>query len=274
MPGARVEAGRVRSLSACWLSVCPGVRSVDTGEQSRCQLIVTVYSGARDLCPMIGRTARRAGSFAPSLRVNPGMTIDPPPPDADQERVTEALLAKAARGDSEAWRTLVATYAPRVHGLLAMQCRDDDLAEEITQSAFCTIAVKLSDYVEIGRFESWLFRIAVNRLRDEMRRRARQARPMDDEPMRAMPARRERTLSAAERETHAKLREAMGRLGDEDRDIIELRHTGGMSFRALSDYYQQPLGTLLARHHRALKKLKALLEEMGVEPGDVQGDAK
>jgi RNA polymerase sigma-70 factor (ECF subfamily) len=199
---------------------------------------------------------------------------EPDPQDSARDRVTEALLAKAAQGDSDAWRVLVKTYAPRVHGLLAAQCRDEDLAEEITQSAFCTVAVKLGDYVESGRFESWLFRIAVNRLRDEMRRRARQARPTDDEPMRAVPARASHRVSAAEQEIHQKLRAAMDRLGEGDREIMELRHTGGMSFRALSDYFGEPLGTLLARHHRALKKLRTLLEEMGVKGLDAEDDAE
>ena len=189
--------------------------------------------------------------------------------DSARDRVSEALLAKAARGDAEAWRAIVSTYAPRVHGLLVSQCRDDGLAEEITQSAFCTVAVKLAGYVESGRFESWLFRIAVNRLRDEMRRRARQARPTDDAPMREVPARAGRRTTAAELEIHAKLRAALDRLSEGDREIIELRHTGGMSFRALSDYFEEPLGTLLARHHRALRKLRVLLEEMGVAGLDI-----
>ena len=45
-------------------------------------------------------------------------------------------------------------------------------------------------------------------------------------------------------------------------------HTGGMSFRALSDYYSEPVGTLLARHHRALRKLRVMLEDMGVGDSD------
>ncbi|MEY3141919.1 MAG: polymerase sigma factor SigW [Planctomycetota bacterium] len=194
--------------------------------------------------------------------------------DSARDRVTEALLAKAARGDADAWRAIVSTYAPRVHGLLVAQCRDDGLAEEITQSAFCTVAVKLADYVESGRFESWLFRIAVNRLRDEMRRRARQARPTDDAPMREVPARAGHRTTAADLEIHEKLRVAMERLSEGDREIIELRHTGGMSFRALSDYFEEPLGTLLARHHRALRKLRALLEEMGVAGLDIDQEGE
>lgn len=192
--------------------------------------------------------------------------------DSERDLVTEALLAKAAKGDSSAWRTIVTSYAPRVHGLLVAQCRDDDLAEEITQSAFCTVAVKLGEYVESGRFESWLFRIAMNRLRDEMRRRARQARPTDDGSMRELPARSRHQTTAAELEIHQKLRLAMDRLAEGDREIIELRHTGGMSFRALSDYFEEPIGTLLARHHRALRKLRALLEELGVGGFDLDGE--
>jgi RNA polymerase sigma-70 factor (ECF subfamily) len=81
-------------------------------------------------------------------------------------------------------------------------------------------------------------------------------------------------VSAAEQEIHQKLRAAMDRLGEGDREIMELRHTGGMSFRALSDYFGEPLGTLLARHHRALKKLRTLLEEMGVKGLDAADDAE
>src|SRR5690606_28321813 len=80
-----------------------------------------------------------------------------------------------------AWRRIVDHYAPRVFGLLRAHCGNADLAEEITQSTFCTVAAKIGSYVESGRFEAWLFRIAMNRLRDELRRRKRQAAPTDQQ---------------------------------------------------------------------------------------------
>ncbi len=86
------------------------------------------------------------------------------------------MIEQAVAGDDAAWRAIVAEYAPRVHALLVSNCHDHDLAEEITQSSFCTVAAKLQNYVEQGKFESWIFRIAMNRLRDEMRRRKRQAK--------------------------------------------------------------------------------------------------
>lgn len=184
----------------------------------------------------------------------------------------QALLRRAAGGDSSAWRSIVSDFAPRVFGLLRAQCHDSELSEEIAQSTFCTLAAKIGEYVESGRFESWVFRIAMNRLRDEMRRRARHARPMDTEPMAAVATtsgRAGRMASAAQAEIHDRLARAMARLSESDREIIDLRHTGGLSFKALSDYYGEPVGTLLARHHRALRKLRALLEDMGIAADDI-----
>ena len=201
------------------------------------------------------------------------------PQDSARDRAEEALqlerlLADAVRGDADAWRAIVARFAPRVHGLIVAQCRNDDLAEEITQSAFCTVAAKLAGYVESGRFEAWLFRIAMNRLLDEMRRRSRHARPIDYEPLRSVPDQRARGVTAAEVEIHERLRMALETLSEGDREIIEMRHTGGMSFKALSDYFDEPLGTLLARHHRALRKLRTALEKLGVDGPDADGGGR
>ncbi|MFM7052950.1 MAG: RNA polymerase sigma factor [Planctomycetota bacterium] len=186
----------------------------------------------------------------------------------------QQLLKRAAEGDSVAWRAVVEEFAPRVFGLVRAQCRDDELAEEIAQSTFCTVSAKIATYVEGGRFESWVFRIAMNRLRDEMRRRKRQARAVGDEVLDAAPPGRaaRRAGSAASEEAAARLRHAMERLPDADRELVDLRHIGGMSFKALSDYFEEPVGTLLARHHRALKKLRAMLEDAGIEAGDLSGE--
>ncbi|MFM1867537.1 MAG: polymerase sigma factor SigW [Planctomycetota bacterium] len=192
-------------------------------------------------------------------------------PAEDNSGELERLLRLAAGGDSSAWRAIVALYAPRVFGIVRAQCRDDELSEEIVQSTFCTLAAKIASYVESGRFESWLFRIAMNRLRDEMRRRSRQARSSTDEAFVGMPDTRERGGRGLAPEVRTKLELALARLSESDREIIDLRHTGGLSFKALSDYYDEPVGTLLARHHRALKKLKAILEDLGVDGTDVGG---
>lgn len=173
-----------------------------------------------------------------------------------------SLLARAVRGEEAAWKELVTAYSGRVYGLLRSQGAAPELAEEITQSVFCTLAAKLSDYVEGGRFESWLFRIAVNRLRDDARRKRRHAKPAgENEVLEALAgAAPDRSVERADAEEISALRTALLRLSETDREVIDLRHIAGMSFKQIADHLGEPMGTLLARHHRALGKLRAILQ--------------
>ena len=104
-------------------------------------------------------------------------------------------------------------------------------------------------------------------IRDEMRRIKRHAEPTDPASLSILadPDRGGAGTSAAALD---RLRAAMAQLPDADRDIVELRHHGGMSFKQMSELLHEPLGTLLARHHRALRKLKQLMG--GEEPGGEQ----
>ena len=178
---------------------------------------------------------------------------------------TADLVARAARGDESAWRGLVERHSGRVFGFVRSQCGDPDLAEEITQSAFATVAAKLTEYVEQGAFESWLFRIAMNRLRDEMRRRKRHAVAVEGGVLADLASRPEPASRGVEPAVRSALAEAIAALGEADREVISLRHIGGMSFQQMADTLGEPLGTLLARHHRALRKLRDLLAARGID---------
>jgi RNA polymerase sigma-70 factor (ECF subfamily) len=174
-----------------------------------------------------------------------------------------SLVARASRGDEDAWRAIVERCAPRMHAIIRAQCRDDDLAEEIVQSTFCSVVRTLANYEEGGRFESWLMRIAMNRLRDEMRRRGRQAVPTEQTTLvglagGAVPEGEPDAGGVAAR----RLMQALDRLSDADREIIHLRHVGGLGFKQIAEALDTPIGTLLARHHRALRKLRGFLEDL------------
>ena len=189
-------------------------------------------------------------------------------------------LQEAASGDSSAWQQLVSDYSGRVYGLLYRQCGDRELAEELTQATFVKLVDKLTDmagYAERGRFESWLFCIAMNKLRDEARRRKRQARPTDMSPglsrqqqpslaagfqARSSPGGLgEDPLDRLDRAEQVRLLEdAIAQLPEADREVLHLRHTAGLSFAQIAEGLDQPLGTVLARGHRALGKLRKKLE--------------
>ncbi|MEQ8770585.1 MAG: sigma-70 family RNA polymerase sigma factor [Phycisphaerales bacterium] len=191
--------------------------------------------------------------------MNSGQDAISPVPDGGEDLAP--VLVAAAAGDERAWRDLVRRYGRRVFALAKSRLRRMDLAEEITQSVFATVAIKLRDggYDEQGRFESWLFRIAMNRIRDEVRRTTRHAAPMDPEAFGRVPGDPGRDAGPDTNEL-GHLRAALDELGDADREVIELRHHAEMSFKQIAEQLGEPMGTLLARHHRALRKLRAILE--------------
>ena len=177
------------------------------------------------------------------------------------------ILRRAGEGDEQAWNEVVETYGSRVYALLFSRCRNAELAEELTQSTFCTVVTKLSAYDEQGKFEPWLFRIAMNRLRDEMRRRGRHAVNVANDTLSGMetsPRVPSGTTGGGQEqlELSQALREAVASLPEADQEILHLRHVSGLSFKQIAEVLQQPLGTVLARHFRAFKRLKEML---GVE---------
>jgi len=198
-----------------------------------------------------------------------------------EDNAIGATLRQAAGGDDEAWRRLVAEYTRRVYALLVHQCRDRDLAEELTQATFVKLFDQLrrNGYQEQGKFEAYLFRIAMNHLRDEMRRRQRQARTMDMSPAAGSGRNEDGGLTFAATSKDApplqrmqhdeqvkKLRAAIATMSDADQQILHLRHTAGLAFAEIAETLDQPLGTVLARAHRALKKLKDIMGDEAAEP--------
>ena len=178
----------------------------------------------------------------------------------------EETLQRAAGGDETAWRDIVDAYSPRVFGLIRAQCGSTDLAEEITQSTFCTIVERIGRYSELGRFESWLFRIAMNRLRDEMRRRKRQANPVENEALVGLAGADDPEPPGPGSDDLTALQGALDLLSEADRRVVHLRHFTGLSFARIAGILGEPLGTVLARQHRALKKLRQHL--VGEHEGD------
>ena len=180
--------------------------------------------------------------------------------DAHQGDALSDLLARAASGNESAWAELVSLYSRRLFALARSRLGSVDLAEEVVQSVLVTVAMKVTggEYTESGRFEPWLFRVAMNRIRDEIRRKQRsiietnghfpEHGALPDDPR-------------GENVEIYSLRQALDNLPDADREVIELRHHGQLSFKEIAALTGEPMGTLLARHHRALRKLRTMIEE-------------
>lgn len=178
------------------------------------------------------------------------------------------LLRRAQRREPEALAALVEGYGRRVFGLLYRLTGSREAAEDLLQETFLRMVRTIDTYEHDGRFEAWLFRIAANLARDEARRRGRRGGTVSLEA--AGEAGLLRTDGGSDsvesrlagREEERRLQECLGRLPPADREILLLRFFSEMPFREIAELLGVPLGTALARAHRALARLR---EEFGIE---------
>lgn len=177
------------------------------------------------------------------------------------------LIVSAKAGDGEAIAGLMDAYGPRLYGFFVRSTGNHHDAEDLLSELSIRLLRRLEHYDDRGRFEPWLFRIAANLIRDRIRRlRARPtAASLSGEDGGSMEARLpgeqpgvDAGLLAAE--AGQQVRAALDRLDAPTREMILLRHFGELSFKEIAELCDAPMGTVLARVHRGLKKLRALLE--------------
>lgn len=186
----------------------------------------------------------------------------------------DIAVRQAQKGDQRGFDALVAEFAPRLYGFLHRMIGRREDAEDLVQEVFVRLVRMIGHYEHDGRFESWLFRIATNLARDRVRRLRR--RPIlgplehdgDGQPYGARPVsgKSDGESVAADRlgesgEAGLRLERALAQLPDGEREVILLRHYGGMSFAEIANLMGTPLGTALARAHRGLGKLRGLMED-------------
>ncbi len=184
-------------------------------------------------------------------------------------RAIAELLARCQAGDRTAWDTLVDAYWQRLFGYALRATSNAELAQDLVQETFLRIVQRLGKYDDQGKFEAWLFRILVNLVRDHGRSLSRHPTQstviesggerieMTDELAGKVPARFD---PLHHREDVDALQVALRKLPEGDRQILLLRHFADMPFKDIARTLNCPIGTVLARAHRALGKLRGLME--------------
>lgn len=128
---------------------------------------------------------------------------------------------------------LFAAASPRLTAVALRITRSRDVAEDVVQCAFEKALRGANEFRGDAMLTTWLHRIVVNEalmwLRSERRRRARIADEAEVEPRSdPSPSPAERLLSG---EATARVREGLGRLGPQDREVLIACHLEGVSYR-------------------------------------------
>ncbi len=166
---------------------------------------------------------------------------------------TAGLVARAQRGEADAFAALYAAYAPEVERYLWRRLgrRDDGLSEDLTAEVFLRAYERLDRYVDRGLpFAAWLYRLARNLLIDHLRAAPRHAADsLDRAPEVVEVADRAAARDAGQVLDHLTLGPALARLTPDQRRALELRF--------LEDLPTADVAAILGKTEDGVKKLQA-----------------
>jgi RNA polymerase sigma-70 factor (ECF subfamily) len=159
--------------------------------------------------------------------------------------------------DRHAFEGLYQEHAQGVFGYLAYRCGSRDLAEDLLAETFerALRGRRLFDPLR-GNQRAWLYSIAMNVLRDHMRRRAAEGRAL--ERVRSLAA-VDAAAGPADPGVGAALQEALACLTLSEQEAVALRFGAGLRAEEIARLTAQPITTVNGRLYRALDKLRTQL---------------
>ena len=181
----------------------------------------------------------------------------------------EDVMERCAMGSEAAFRALVQRYRTRIMNLVCRFINDRDRAEEISQEVFLRVFRNRERYRKSGKFSTWIFTIAVNLTKNEIRSRVRHkgtfsldameedssgqgmtfpdSKPLPDEDLTA-------------HEIGQKVAEALRKIPARYREAVVLRDVEGLSYEEVGQILKIPGGTVRSRINRARLMLKERLK--------------
>ena len=178
-----------------------------------------------------------------------------------EERSDDELMLLCRGGRREAFEVLVRRHQRKVLRIAAKHIGSIERAQDVAQTTFVEIYRYVPRYQALGKFEHLLSRILLNQCRMAHRkeRSAEKAQAVLEtmpEPEAALP---DDQLLARERRRTVEV--AVGKLSEKLRDVVVLRFSGGLSYQAISEELDVPVGTVKSRLAAGMDKLRELLGE-------------
>jgi RNA polymerase sigma-70 factor (ECF subfamily) len=172
------------------------------------------------------------------------------------------LVEQAARGDGESFTELCRRYYGAMVAIGHTILRDRHLAEDAAQQAFAKAAVSLPKLRKADQFGPWLAAICRNEARDLARAR-REPLPEEEPPVVAG------QTDPDSEESCRIVKEALGRLPDEAREVVFLRFYDGLSYDQISSVLGISEQAINGRLRRAKKRLAQYLRRSGFDEVDL-----
>jgi RNA polymerase sigma-70 factor (ECF subfamily) len=181
----------------------------------------------------------------------------------------EDLMARAALDDEKAFTELVRRYQTRVIHLVSRLLNDREVSEDIAQEVFVRVHLHRKNYRTGSKFSTWLFTIAANLAKNEIRRRKRRKNwssldemqeTLKDGSLQFADPKANREVDLEREQLSGVVGEAIAGLPERYRVALVLRDLEGLAYEEIGQALKIPGGTVRSRINRARLMLKRKLE--------------
>jgi RNA polymerase sigma-70 factor, ECF subfamily len=174
-----------------------------------------------------------------------------------QHLYEQTLVLRSQLGDEAAFAELLSLHGPHLLQFTRnMMQSSPDLVDDLVQEIWLAIYKGLPRLRDVGRFRSWAFRIARDRIYQEYRRRKMPFQPLAEDQLNELPD-TEESLPTIDTE---ELKRGLDALSPEHREVLMLCFIEEMSYEEIARITNTTLGTVRSRIHYAKRALKTSLE--------------
>lgn len=172
------------------------------------------------------------------------------------ESSEEKFVNQAQAGDHAAYEALYRSYLGRVYGICLRILSDRSTAEEVTQKIFVHVWIKLKSFRGSSQFSSWLYRLSVNMILDELK----SSRARDPQKIAKEPALFRHPRSESLSNMRLDLNRVIDALPQQARTIFILHDSIGFTHEEIAEALDIATGTCKAQLSRARMLLRKALK--------------
>ena len=185
--------------------------------------------------------------------------------------IDRQLVARAQRGDKQAFELLVEKYQRKLARLLSRFIRDPAEVEDVTQEAFIKAYRALPAFRGDSAFYTWLYRIGINTAKNYLMAMGRRAPTSTegeaDEAEGFEEGEQLRDINTPEsmllsNEIAQTVNATIEQLPEELRTAIQMREIEGMSYEDIAKAMDCPIGTVRSRIFRAREAIAEQLRPL------------
>ena len=183
----------------------------------------------------------------------------------------EDLMGRAAADDERAFAELVKRYQGRVTNLVSRVLNDRECSDDLAQEVFVRVYVHRRNYRRGAKFSTWLFTIAANLAKNEIRRRVRRRNwfsldalqeVVGDGTMALADPGEGQEMSLQREQLQGVIGKAIAAVPEKYRLALVLRDIEGLAYEEIGQVLGIPGGTVRSRINRARGMLKRRLQPL------------